>query len=278
MKLTEYPSASKIDKADILILDGSEGTRKATAEDLTYALAGFGASGHRMIFRGKSLGTTVTVAQKTAIQNGTFDDLYLGDYWTINGVKWRIADFDYWYKCGDTAFEQHHLLIVPDTNLATAKINTSLVTTGGYVGSEMYKTTLPSIKSTIEASFPDLVLSHREYLINAVTSGYPSAGAWTDSTVELMSELMVYGTHLYGPSGDGTTIPKRYTNSPRQLALFMVNPMFIIGDPEGSRVGYWLRDVVSATKFSAVTAYGPANETNVTVETGVRPVFAIGSV
>lgn len=278
MKLTEYPFAPKIDKADILILDGSEGTRKATVEELTYALAGFGASGHRMIFRGKSLGTTVTDAQKIAIQYGTFDDLYLGDYWTINGVKWRIADFDYWYMFGDNIFWNHHLLIVPDTNLATAKMNTSLVTTGGYVGSEMYKTTLPGIKSVIEASFPDLVLSHREYLINAVTSGYPSAGTWTESTVELMNELMVYGTHLYGPSGDGTTIPKRYTNSPRQLALFMVNPAFIIGDPGGARIGYWLRDVVSATKFSAVTAYGPANETDATVETGVRPVFAIGSV
>lgn len=278
MKLTEYPSASKIDKSDILILDGSEGTRKATVEDLTYALAGFGASGHRMIFRGKSLGTTVTIAQKTAIQNGTFDDLYLGDYWTINGVKWRIADFDYWYKCGDTAFAQHHLLIVPDTNLATAKINTSLVTTGGYVGSEMYKTTLPSVKSTIEASFPDLILSHREYLSNAVTSGYPSAGAWADSAVELMNELMVYGTHMYGPAGDGTNIPKRYTNSPRQLALFMINPLYIIADAEGSRADYWLRDVVSATKFAQVVRYGAIDGTDVTASLGVRPVFAIGAV
>ena len=49
---------------------------------------------HRNIFRGKNLGSAVTEEQKTAIQSGTFDDLFVGDYWEIDGVKWRIVDMD----------------------------------------------------------------------------------------------------------------------------------------------------------------------------------------
>ena len=49
------------------------------------------AGAHNAIYRGKSLGSTVTTAQYAAIKAGTFDDLYIGDYWTIGGVNYRIA-------------------------------------------------------------------------------------------------------------------------------------------------------------------------------------------
>lgn len=45
------------------------------------------AGAHNAIYRGKSLGSTVTTAQYAAIKAGTFDDLYIGDYWTIGGVN-----------------------------------------------------------------------------------------------------------------------------------------------------------------------------------------------
>ena len=92
---------------------------------------------HRNVFRGKNLGTSVTAAQKAAIQNGTFDDLFIGDYWVINGVNWTIADMDYWYNCGDTAFTRHHLVIIPGGQLYSAKMNDTNTTEGGYFGSKM---------------------------------------------------------------------------------------------------------------------------------------------
>ena len=49
---------------------------------------------HNAVYRGKFLGNTVTAAQYAAIKAGTFDDLYIGDYWTIGGVNYRIAAFD----------------------------------------------------------------------------------------------------------------------------------------------------------------------------------------
>ena len=47
-----------------------------------------GAGAHNAIYRGKYLGTAVTDEQYAAIAAGTFDDLYIGDYWKINGVNW----------------------------------------------------------------------------------------------------------------------------------------------------------------------------------------------
>lgn len=48
------------------------------------------AGAHNAIYRGKSLGSTVTTAQYAAIKAGTFDDLYIGDYWTIGGVNYPV--------------------------------------------------------------------------------------------------------------------------------------------------------------------------------------------
>ena len=36
---------------------------------------------HNSYYRGKNLGSNITEAQSAAIRAGTFEDLYLGDYW-----------------------------------------------------------------------------------------------------------------------------------------------------------------------------------------------------
>ena len=157
-------------------------------EQLTYDNAG----AHNSIYRGKNLGTTVTEEQWEAISSGTFTDLYIGDYWVIGGVNWRIAAFDYYLNCGDTSFTKHHAVIVPDTCLYNAQMNTTNVTTGAYKGSAMYTANLTQAKSTINSAFGSShVLSHRIYLSNATSNGRASAGEWTDSTVDLMCEHMV---------------------------------------------------------------------------------------
>ena len=154
------------------------------------------AGAHNAIYRGKSLGSTVTTAQYAAIKAGTFDDLYIGDYWTIGGVNYRIAAFDYYLNSGDTNCTTHHVVIVPDTCLYNAQMhNTSSggwesgaanTTAGGYVGSDMYKSNLEQAKTTIKSAFSGHVLKHRIYLTNAVANGRASGGAWCDSEVDLM--------------------------------------------------------------------------------------------
>ena len=73
------------------------------------------AGSHNSIYRGMSLGTSVSAAQYASISAGTFKDMYIGDYWTINSVVWRIAAFDYYYNTGDENCTTHHVVIVPDT-------------------------------------------------------------------------------------------------------------------------------------------------------------------
>ena len=48
---------------------------------------------HNSIAGFRDKGTVLTDEQKAAITNKTFDDLYIGDYWTINGHRYYIAKF-----------------------------------------------------------------------------------------------------------------------------------------------------------------------------------------
>lgn len=151
------------------------------------------AATHNMVYRGKALGTSVTSEQWAAIKAGTFKDLYLGDYWSIGGVDYLIAAFNYWLTCGDTACNTNHLLVVPRNNLYDYKFNPTNTTEGGYVGSDLYKNGLTQAKTTINSAFGSAhILSHRQFLVNAVTNGKPTGSDWYDSTVVLMNENMVY--------------------------------------------------------------------------------------
>lgn len=228
------------------------------------------AGSHNAVYRGKNLGTAVTTAQYAAIKAGTFDDLYIGDYWVINGVNWRIAAFDYYYRCGDTDLTTHHAVIVPDTALYQHVMNDTNVTTGGYVGSKMYTEGLEQAKTTIKAAFAGHVLSHKVYLVNAVADGHASAGAWFESEVDLMNEQMVYGGSIFLPIANGSAVYTNYRVEKSQLPLFTHRPDLI-----SNRVTYWLRDVVSASNFALVSDYGDAHYYSASYSYGVRPAFCI---
>lgn len=228
-----------------------------------------GAAAHNCIYRGKYLGTSVTAEQYAAISSGKFTDLYIGDYWVINGVTYRIAAFDYYYNCGDTNFTKHHVVIVPDTSLYKAQMNTSNVTTGGYTGSAMYKSNLAQAKTTIKAAFGSAhVLTKRELLTNAVNGSVPSGWAWFDSDVELMNEVQVYGSVAWGAhDGNGYNV----ASGDGQFPLFMFDRTKLHNQED-----YWLRDVASATYFSFVSDYGCASSYGASYSVGVRPAFCIG--
>lgn len=228
------------------------------------------AGAHNAIYRGKNLGTSVTAAQYAAISAGTFEDLYIGDYWVINGVNWRIAAFDYYLNCGDTSCTKHHVVIVPDTCLYNHVMNDTNITTGGYVGSKMYTEGLEQAKTTIKAVFSGHVLSHRVYLTNAVTDGHPSAGAWCDSEVDLMNEQMVYGGAIFMPIANGSTVYTNYRVEKSQLPLFAHEPSRIC-----NRATWWLRDVVTASRFAGVDNAGGAHCSSASDSRGVRPAFCI---
>lgn len=155
------------------------------------------------------------------IQAGKFVGMYLDDRIkktaTIDGVTYSdknylIGDFDYHLHCGDTETTNHHILMVSEECLGTARMNSSNVTTGGYMGSEMWTTTIPKYAAGIQAAFgSEHILSHRELLTDQVnTSAASMAGAgytgcsnhwaWASVLVNIMNEAMTYGTPAFSSS------------------------------------------------------------------------------
>lgn len=274
VNLSELTQINELVSGNKLLVGTTDGNKAIAAEDALFAmLDGFApVELRRVLFRGKNLGTALTAVQKAAIKDGSFKGMFLGDYWSIGGRIWRIVDMDYWYNCGDTAFTSHHLVIMPDEALYNAQMNTTNVTTGGYVGSAMYKSNLANAKTIVNAAFQGSVLTHREYLCNAVANGRPSGGAWFDSSIELPNEPMMYGHPHFSPTSDGSTVPSIYTISKTQLALFMVCPRFIVN----RSYNQWLRDVVSSAAFAGVNYIGNASYYAASGSFGVRPVFPVG--
>lgn len=274
VNLSELTQINELVTGNKLLIGTTDGNKAIAAEDALFAMLDSFAPVElrRVIFRGKNLGTALTAVQKAAIKDGSFKGMFLGDYWSIGGRIWRIVDMNYWHNCGDTAFTSPHLVIMPDEALYNAQMNTTNVTTGGYVGSEMYKKNLENAKTIVNAAFPGSVLTHREYLCNAVANGRPSGGAWFDSSIELPNESMMYGHPHFSPTSDGSTVPAIYTISKTQLALFMVCPRFIVN----RSYNQWLRDVVSSAYFAYVSSLGDAAYYNASDSYGVRPVFPVG--
>lgn len=232
---------------------------------------------HNSIYRGKNLGTSYTAVQKAQVQAGTFDDLFVGDYWTIKNVNWRIAHFDYYLNTGDTATTKHHLVVVPDTTLANSYMNATNVTTGAYVGSYMHTTTLlqdgteasDSVFGKIKTAFGESnLLSIRQLFANAVDSnGNVSGWVWYSTRCFLMNQCMVYGNKAWANgNNDGYNVGIDKS----QLALFAHNSTSI-----NTRQTYWLRDVSSSTHFALVVSGGAANNFGASDVYGVRPAFIL---
>lgn len=272
MKITEYPAVVKLTDDNVLIVDGNGGTKKMGVVDAAFELLDMTSEkAHKTIFRGKYLGTSITSEQYAAIANGSFDGLWLGDYWTINGVNWRIWDFDYFYNTGDSSFTKHHIVLVPDRSLYDAKMNETNVTTGGYVGSLMYTSNLSNAKTIVQSAFGSHALSHRVYLTNAVSNGRPSGGGWFDSVVDLPTEEQMYGHTHFTPTSDGSNVPAIYTVNRQQFRLAAIAPEFV-----SNRQNYWLQNVVSGACFARVGDGGCTGYSSASASVGVRPPVAVG--
>lgn len=246
---------------------------EAGRDDLLRIMTAPNAGAHNAIYRGKFLGTSVTAAQYAAIAAGTFDDLYIGDYWTIGGVNWRIAAFDYWLNCGDNgnACTINHVLIVPDTCLYNAPMNATNTTANGYMGSQLNLSGLAQANDIIKNTFDrSHIFSRRVYLTTQVTNGIASNGDWFNDSVSIMCEQMVYGSGIFSPVSNGRTDPVNYRVEKSQLPLFQHEPSRIC-----NRETWWLRDVIDTADFAIVDVNGLATCAAASYSLGVRPYFCI---
>lgn len=237
---------------------------------------------HANIFRGKYLGDHVTAEQFAAVVNGTFDDLYIGDYWTIpvtidgteKSINWRIADIDYMLYNGSTQLTVHHLVIVPDTFLYISAMETNSSFEGGYYNCSFYNGDISKARNAINAAFENMVLTHQEFFADITSAGRTLAAHVYEATVELMNEYEVYGHAAYTVTNRGGGY---YSDSvtefgKTQFALFRMAPRFI-----NIRKSYWTRDLVDTNKWAIVGGFGaPASEVG-SVTLAVRPYFLLGA-
>ena len=234
-------------------------------------LTGTGAGFHSSIYRGKYLGDTYTNEQKAAIANGTFDDLFIGDYWTINNINWRIADFDYYYNVGDVPFTKHHVVIVPDTILYRAQMNLTDITLNCYSCSAMYTTNLDNARTAFDNAFGSSFIPEHQGLYSNITDnatgGAPSGYAWRAMRVELMNEEQVYGHAVWSQNDQGAyDVGSQKT----QFKLFVLDQTKI-----NIRQRYWLTNVITSALFAGVDSFGAAEREFASNNIGVRPFACI---
>ena len=136
----------------------------------------------------------------------------------------------------------------------------------------MYTDNLSTAKDTINSAFGAAhILSHRNYLKNAVTSGYESGGSWYDSTVELMTERNVYGGPVFANFLSGTAYANNFTVEKSQYPLFAFRPELI-----SNHRYFWLRDVATSADFCSVLYSSRAEHDASNADgLGVRPAFCI---
>lgn len=241
---------------------------------------------HNCIYRGKNWGTFTSLSaleqflSDHGVSTGLFNDLYVGDYFKIQdgtyNVDWEIAGFDTYYQKGDTAFTNHHLALIPKTNLITSKMNDTNDTTGGYYNSYMHQTVIPAIDTKLATILGSHLLSRRALLSNTMNKDLAScagsgwmgcATEWSWYTVKscLMSEVAVYGSMVFSSS---------FRDVGEDCERL---PIFHFKGHSYTRQWFWLRAVASASAFANANYYGDANYGDASsAGGGVRPLICVG--
>ena len=135
---------------------------------------------HRNTYRGKDITSYYTDGSLyTRISNGTFEDIYVGDYIIANEVTWLIADIDNYLYTGDTQLTKHHATIIPAKPLMNIGMNAIDTTEGGYVGSRMATETLSNLVASdgiIGKTFGNHITEYRNNLTNIINKEAANRG------------------------------------------------------------------------------------------------------
>lgn len=250
---------------------------------------------HNSIYRGKFLGNAYTSEQKAEVTSGRFNDLYIGDYWTIDGNDYVIVHFDYFYRCSNSDVNYHHLIVMPRGNLkglsfseittsrgtespanGTAAWNSTDSTANGYIGSRMRTVVMPACDTKVKAAFgSNNVHAISELYPNTFassTDGRATSWGWTstDLVCDLCNETMVYGHQVWGKGSAFDKEGYEVGIDKWQLAIFRLDPGFA-----NIRAYWWLRSVTSATGAAFVYRTGDAAYADASGVFGVRPRFIV---
>ncbi len=266
----------------------------------------------RNTYRGKDISDLYTSGKLyEQIGKCTFDDIYVGDYFTTNennkNVTWLIADLNNYLHTGDQDVHSKngysdkaggglmacHATIIPATYLDTNKMNTQNTTgvvddvtegmtghgKGAYVGSYMWNVTLPKVLTDyIKPAFGEHVIKTRNLLADAMVkdrsnqNGNNTGASSGWAWYDSQVDLMSE-VNVYGSTVFSSSGYDIGIDN-RQYAIFKLKPEFI-NSYGTTRFGFWLKAVASSSTFARVNEDGVAHAPGASDSYGVRPRFLI---
>lgn len=284
IRIQDFGENSKPDANNDFVMTFNDNSESKTRlKDAYYSMVPNGAQTHNNVFRGQNLGA-LDATHIANIQNGSFHDMFVGDYFTVNGSNYVIAGINTKHLHGDNMALGNHLLLMPDRfskledgtimrpNGNTRYMNDTDTTDGGLAGTKLYKTYMPSIQKRLEADFGSHLLNFREIVSTHVDgSGAPDQGEWRDAKLGIPNEVMVYGSTLSGNNKNGAWY--NIGDDDTQLPLFRLDPDEITNHRDAA---YWLRDIHSASGFAGANYTGVAGWSGASGPWyGVRAFFLI---
>ena len=215
------------------------------------------------------LGDHVTEQQWTNIANGSFKNLLIGQYWTINNVNYRIVGRNTYY--GYYNLNKNHLVIWPDTVYSNQPFQTTNTNSGIYYTS--------NLRNYVDNTYVPYIISiFGENHILGHTRSLPSYGGSSGSGVTSANvKAWIPGS----PTGVIGSYYEYGINAYDELAFPAQNYGLIT-----PRANFWVACHVGATsdKYYYVetwsrNSYGEVTYTKTaalaTTSHGVRPAFLI---
>lgn len=232
-----------------------------------FTMANRGNAGmHNSMYRGASLGTSAQ-QYMAGIRNGTFSNLYLGDYWTYAGVTWRIAAFDYFMGVGGTPVDWHHVVVVPDKGLYSGQIHGNSPFKGSYLDHDINRS---GLNQALRMAISTFGSANVKKCWSRVSQGINDNGTvisytWYNTEAMMLDETMVFGRRLMGAGPEGNGL-----NLGQLPAFFFNHALMTIGQQ------YWLRDRSHANTAVYISNNGEVSTAPLNYGFQIRPYFVIG--
>ena len=227
--------------------------------------------------------TTVADFLKARADAANWAGLRVGDYSDIvvgsQTFRYRIAGFDHYYNCGDTA-RKHHIVMVPDDGWGTnVQWNTTNNNNGTaeqehpYLASNAYDYLINTLLPQFPAAWRNVMQTHRVMLEKRYAAGQTLSAStgwgWADiGKLWLPSETEVYGQCVWGTPGYSVGMDHKFPLFDSRYAALH------------ARTYRWLRTVHGSNSTSVCNVYnvGNANYHNASY-TNIRlwPCFLVGS-
>lgn len=294
-------------KDDVIVVDGAGGTHKVSLGALAGIIGRKGVAGfHNSVFRGVNLKERWGISDDKAladevsrrIADGSFDDLFVGDWWpatitTEFGTEEVInvlAGFDVYLNSiceydpvndDYNPITRHHAVVVTRKEFKTKHRMhpTTPIPTSGYTACEINTTTLPKYAAALNEALNGHIIEICDTYSYDIDGTLTSANqpdllgvttSWDWSTdfrthLTLLTERELYGAPAYSCGACEVGFETS------QLPLFRLDPSAKI-----TGYWYWLKDVASSHCFCNCYGYGRADYGNAANAYGVRPRFLIG--